>query len=277
VADLWIAALCALFLWWFGTGAILFVDRLPRATRSRGMIVATVLLAAALAAIWATAGDRSLSGALVAFTSAIVIWGWHELSFLTGFITGPRTTPCPPGARGWRRFVYATETLIHHEIAIAATGLGLGLWLWDAGNAVALWTFLVLWGMRLSAKFNIFLGAPNVAEEFLPDHLAYLKTYFARRPGNALFPASIVAGSCLTVWLAAAALAAGPGAFEAPAFALVAMIAALGTLEHWFLLLPVKEAALWRWYMESRDRRREHRAGQAPGRSPLDAPTMLGR
>ena len=43
------------------------------------------------------------------------IWGWHELSFLTGLISGPRTIACPPDASGWRRFIMATSTLVYHE------------------------------------------------------------------------------------------------------------------------------------------------------------------
>ncbi len=271
MADTFAPALYALFLWWFGTGAVLWLDRLPRAARGTTMTLATLAAVAALAAIGATAQSQTTAAALVAFSASIVVWGWHELSFLTGAITGPRRGPCPDGARGWRRFVYASETLIHHEIAIALTGLAMAVWLWDAANPVALWTYGILWGMRISAKLNIFLGAPNVAEEFLPHGLAYLKTYFSCKSMNALFPLSVTAGTVLTVWFGAQAL--DSTGFEADIFALAAMLTALGVLEHWFLVLPVKEAALWRWYMSKRAARRAERAGKALGLSPLRAPT----
>jgi len=271
LADTFAPALYALFLWWFGTGAVLWLDRLPRAARGTTMTLATLAAGAALAAIHATAQVQTTTAALVAFSATIVVWGWHELSFLTGAITGPRRGPCPEGARGWRRFVYASETLIHHEIAIALTGLAMAVWLWDAANPVALWTFGILWGMRISAKLNIFLGAPNVAEEFLPHDLAYLKSYFSCKSMNVLFPLSVTAGTVLTVWFGAQAL--DSTGFEADIFALAAMLTALGVLEHWFLVLPVKEAALWRWYMDKRAARRAERAGKALGLSPLRAPT----
>ena len=35
-------------------------------------------------------------------------------------------------------------------------------------NQVATWTFALLWVMRLSAKFNLFLGVRNRGEEFGP-------------------------------------------------------------------------------------------------------------
>jgi putative photosynthetic complex assembly protein 2 len=264
-------ALYALFLWWFGTGAVLWLDRLPKASQRLTMTIATVALGVALAALHATADTQTLAGALIAFSATIVVWGWHELSFLTGWITGPRRTPCPPDARGWRRFGYAAETLIHHEIAIALTGVALAVWLWDAANPVAMMTYGILWGMRLSAKLNIFIGAPNVAEEFLPDDLAYLKSYFSKRPINPLFPVSVTVGT----FGAVQGLRPEPdgAGFAADVFALAAMLTALGVLEHWFLVLPIKEAALWRWYMNTRARRRANRAGKALDLSPLRAPT----
>jgi putative photosynthetic complex assembly protein 2 len=274
VSEVAVATLYAVFLWWFGTGVALL---LGRASRGRALGGATALALAALWAIGATAGETSLRAAVVGFTGAIVLWGWHEVTFLTGVLTGPRRTPCPLGARGWRRFALAAETLIHHELALAATALGLWLWLGEAANATALWTFLALWVMRFSVKFNIFFGAPNVADEFLPDDLRYLTSYFSPRPMNLLFPVSVTAGTVIAggLLLHAEMVAATP--FEAASLALVGALVALGTLEHWFLVLPVKEAALWRWYIDSRARRRAKRAGTALGLAPLDAPTMLGR
>jgi putative photosynthetic complex assembly protein 2 len=251
------------------------------------MIVATVAAMVALAAMNATQDTRELWAALCAFSSAIILWGWHELSFISGLLTGSRRTPCPRGATGWKRFVYATQTLIHHEVAIAVTGVALAVWLWDAANPVALMTYVILWAMRISAKFNLFFGAPNVAEEFLPDDLDYLKSYFSRRPMNGLFPVSVTAGTLISAWCFMQAASPMPDGFAGEVYALAGMLIALGTLEHWFLVLPYKDAALWRWYLHSRAERRAQtegravhgvgRADKALGMAPLTAPTMLGR
>lgn len=270
-------ALYTLFLWWFGTGAILLIDRWSRSARRLTMVLATLAAIAALVAIDSMKDDRTLTAALCAFTSTIIVWGWHELSFMSGLLTGPRRTPCPAGVTGWRRFVYATQTLIHHELAIALTGAAFAVWLWNAANPVALMTYVILWAMRISAKFNLFLGAPNIAEEFLPDDLGYLTTYFSRRPINALFPVSVTTGTLMSAWFFASAASPLTSGFETEVYALGGMLIALGTLEHWFLVLPIKDAALWRWYLETRARRRAQRAGSALDLSPLDAPTMLGR
>ena len=274
MTAVWGSALYALFLWWFGTGVALL---LGRSARPRAVIGASLIAALSIAAIAATAQDASVLGACVAFTAAVAMWGWHEVTFLTGMITGPRRAACPPGARGWRRFRYAAQTLIHHEIALAANAAALWLWVGEAANPVAFWTFAALWILRLSVKFNIFLGAPNVADEFLPDDLSYFTSYFSTRPMNLLFPLSVTAGTFAAGGLIAHAAMVAEAPFHAAAQALIGVLIALGTLEHWFLVLPFREAALWRWYIDTRARRRAQRADKALRLAPIDAPTVLGR
>jgi putative photosynthetic complex assembly protein 2 len=59
---------------------------------------------------------RRLSG----FLSALAIWGWIELAFLTGIITGPvNQTPLPEGHREWERFIRAWGTVAYHEMLLA--------------------------------------------------------------------------------------------------------------------------------------------------------------
>ncbi|MEO0382355.1 MAG: putative photosynthetic complex assembly protein PuhE, partial [Pseudomonadota bacterium] len=246
----WIAPIgFALFLWWFSTGVILLADRLPRVTPRATFVVTSLFGVAAIVAAWLTRDMATVSGAFIGFTAGLALWGWHEVSFLTGIITGPRRDTCPAGAAGWKRFVYATQTLIHHEVAIALTVVGLAVMLWGTENQAALWTFTILWGMRLSTKFNIFLGVPNITEEFLPTHLEHLKSYFRNRALNMLFPISVTAGTILTVWLGQQALATTPPAQTT--YILLTTLAALGVIEHWFLVLPWRDEELWRWYLKS--------------------------
>ena len=42
------------------------------------------------------------AAAYAGFAAAIVIWGWHEMSFLMGAVAGPNRAECPPDATGWR-------------------------------------------------------------------------------------------------------------------------------------------------------------------------------
>ncbi|MEZ5788814.1 MAG: putative photosynthetic complex assembly protein PuhE [Xanthobacteraceae bacterium] len=261
--------LYAVLLWWCSTGVILYLDALPRRTFRWSMLGATVLLAAAIYGLVATSNDETMAGAYVAFTCAIAIWGFNEISFLMGYVTGPRTDPCLPGSTGWRSVVHAVGAILYHEAAIAISAAVVVAATWDAPNQIGAWTFLILWIMRLSAKLNVFLGVPNLTEEFLPDHLAYMKSFFRKRPMNGLFPLSVTAATILLGLIAqAAATAATPSA--AAGLTLVAALLALAILEHWFLVLPVSIVPLWRW-----DRRAPPASLSARSASPEPAPDRI--
>ncbi|MBX9745319.1 MAG: DUF3623 domain-containing protein, partial [Hyphomonadaceae bacterium] len=179
--------------------------------------------------------------------AAIAVWGWHEMSFLMGFITGPRHLPLPAGTTGWRRFSLATATIIHHELALALTAAALVALTWGQPNQIGTLTFLVLWGLRLSAKFNLFLGAPYRAEEMLPPHLTHLKSYFRDRRMNFLFPLSMAGGVALAFILGISAFAPDATAFTQTGLSLVLALTVLGVIEHVFLFVPPPNALLWGW------------------------------
>ncbi len=264
--------LYALFVWWFSTGAVLYVIGLPRSTAARSMVAATAVLAAALYGIGTSATDASVTGAYIAFTCAILVWGWHEMSFLMGFVTGPRRTEMPKSIEGMSRLMPAIETVIYHEIAIFLTVIALAALTWNAPNQVGLWTFVILWLMRLSAKINVFLGVPNLTEEFLPPHLTYLKTYFGRRPMNLFFPLSVSVSTAVTVLLVAAALHPAISGYATVGMTFLATLMALAVLEHWFLVLPIPAADMWAWGLTSRDAPAQAPSNDAPGsdRQPLE-------
>jgi len=247
-----LAILYALFIWWFSTGLILYLDGLPRRTFSWSMIVMTVIAAGALYGLAAVSNEASLAGAYLSFTFGLLVWAWHELSFLTGHLTGPRRTPCPEAPTFWTRFRYASETVIHHELAIAATAGLMAALTWGGSNQIGLWTFVILWLMRLSAKLNIFLGVANLAEEFLPPHLRYLESYFRRRPLNLLFPVSVTVATVVTVLILERGLSEGVPAGEAAGAVFLGTLLALAVLEHWFLVLPIPATALWQWALSAR-------------------------
>jgi putative photosynthetic complex assembly protein 2 len=251
VADQGLALLTVVLAWWFSTGAILYLGGLHRRTFPWSMILATVALAAAIIALFTSAKAVTTANVYIAFLSALAVWGWIEMSFLFGLITGPRTTPCPPDARGWRRFKLASETVIYHEIMIACAAVSIIALTWDAPNQTGTLAFLTLAAMRLSAKLNIFLGVPNLAHEMLPKRLDYLKSYFRKRRFNAFFPVSVIASLAAAFAIGDAAFGdAAEGAASTGAM-LVFTILALGLLEHFFMILPVQDSALWRWAMPS--------------------------
>lgn len=245
----------ALLAWWFGTGAILYLHRLPTRTHASSGVGLTGLAGLAFVGLILSARSSSVGAAYLAFASALVVWAWHELVFLFGWLTGPRKLPCPEGIREARRFRFATEVVLHHELALAATALLIVGLTWSGPNQVGTWTFAVLWLMRISAKLNVYLGVRNLTEEFIPKHLQYMKSYFrVRRRLNHLMPLSVglaLSGLGWLVWRYH-----GPSVTEAERVGamLVGTLLALAALEHLFLVLPVPDKRLWMWAMRAADR-----------------------
>ncbi|MDP4003806.1 putative photosynthetic complex assembly protein PuhE [Methylobacterium sp. NEAU K] len=244
--------LYAVLVWWFSTGLILLLDHAPRRTHPWSMAGATLLLAAALVAIHVSAGDTTATGAYTAFTAALVVWGWQEMSYYMGFLSGPKPAACAPGLRGLDRFLAALATSLWHEFAIVIGGLAILALVWGSPNTFALWTYGTLVVMNLSARLNLFLGVRNLYAEFLPDHLGYLACYLTKKPMNMLFPVSVSLGTIAAALLGRAASGSDVLAHELIGFTALATLMALATLEHWFLMLPLPSAELWRWSLPAR-------------------------
>ena len=247
--------LAMLAAWWISTGAILVLGERSRAARRAALACVSLVALAALAGTWLLRDVSGLWGAYAGAACALTLWAWHEMSFLFGVITGPNRAACPADAAGWPRFRAAAGTLIHHELALAATVGVLGVMSLGAGNAMCFFTFALLFALRLSSKFNLFFGAPHFTDSFLPGRLAYLQSYFSQKPAGLFFAATTSAIAALAgvlVWGAAGA----ETAFAAASLALLGALAALGAIEHLFLALPLPDAALWRWLLPARDPRR---------------------
>ena len=275
MSEFGLPLLYTLFAWWFSTGVILYLDGLPPRTFPLTLQAATLVLGAALYALVHTRNDTSVAGAYCAFTCALLVWAWQEVAFLLGVVTGPRRSACPPGATGWRRTGFAIQAVLYHELALIVLAIGVVACVGPGENRVGVWTFMALWGMRQSAKLNIFLGVRNIGDNFLPPHLRYMASYFRRAPMNPLFPLSVTlgTGAAVLVWWR---LIEGPvSAFETAGLSLVGTMLALGALEHWLLVLPLPSEALWRWSMKSH--RQSAAAPAAPAVSPAATlPTEAG-
>ena len=242
----------ALFFWWFSTGVIIYLDGLARSTFKWTMAGATGLLVAALGGLVASSDDTSVAGAYLAFSCGLLVWAWQEVAFLLGYVTGPRRIACPKDVTGLRRAGFALQALLHHEMALIVLGLAVTLATWDGDNRTGLWTYMILWVMRQSAKINVFLGVRNLNEQFLPVHLSYLHSYFTRRSMNGFFPVCIVISTLCTVWLWQAALSDGQTAAQQTALTFAAALLSLAVIEHWFLVVPLRFEVLWQWGMRSR-------------------------
>lgn len=249
-ANPWIAALAALFLWWFSTGAILWV---VKGADNRGpeghlwsVLLGLPMLFAGVVLLMNSLGRETVEGVYLAFIAALAIWGWIELAFLSGVITGPNRFACPMGTSEWERFIRAWGTVAYHEILLAVA-LGVMLWVsWGAENMFGFWTFAVLFFARISAKLNLFFGVPKINTEFLPETLGHLPSHFRRAKMNGVFPVSITALTfAVACWIERIYAAATPA--DVAGFALLAALTALALLEHWLMVLPLPDEKLWRW------------------------------
>ena len=191
-----------------------------------------------------------MTAAYEAFFFALMAWGFLEISFYTGYITGPRKHECRAGCGGLGHFGHAVQASLWHEVLIILTGGVVAYLTWESPNQVGLWTFLVLAWMHESARLNVFFGVRNLSEEFLPAHLAYLKSFFRLAPMNLFFPVSITVSMVVATLLFAAA--ASGSAFARAGDMLVGTMMALAIAEHWFLVVPLPAAKLWHWGLASR-------------------------
>jgi putative photosynthetic complex assembly protein 2 len=244
--------LFTLALWWLSTGLILYLDGLHPRTFRASMGVVTVLALSALALTGHAADLTGPSAAYLGFACALTLWGWMELSFLTGWITGPVRQAAPPGCAGSAHFVRAIQVVLHHELAIATGALLLWVLTHDTADPVALHAYLLLWVMRISAKLNLHFGVRNLGDALLPPHLHYLRSYFRQRRMNALWPFSMIGCLLLTAHLVDGAARAPAGSAEQVSAALLATLAGLAGLEHLFMMLPVPLDGLWKWGTRSR-------------------------
>jgi len=246
----WLAALVALFVWWSSTGAILVAvrraDNAGEGGHLRTALLALPVLGLGLAGAAASAAPATVANSYTAFFSALAVWGWIELAFLTGTLTGPNRTRCPPGAAGPERFLRAVGTIAWHECALIAALLALAWASRGAEHALAFWTFAVLFFARVSAKLNLFLGVPRINLHFLPRPLAHLPSHFRIARMNWLFPVSVSLLS-FAAWCFLALTAGAPTEAAAVGFALLAALTLLALAEHWFMVLPLPDERLWRW------------------------------
>jgi len=260
LSDPWIAAVFALFIWWFSTGAILmavrYADRRgPRAGHLATLFALPMLVVGIAGILHESApvvvdGEivQSVNAIYISFLSALAIWGWIEMAFLTGTVAGPNRHKCPEHLPEWERFIRAWGTIAYHEIALVAALIGLWFFARESHNIFAFWTFAVLFFARISAKLNLFLGVPKINTEFLPSALAHLPSHFRLGPMNWLFPLSITALSfAVACWLER--IYSATSTADVIGFALLSAFTALALLEHWFMVLPLPDEKLWRWML----------------------------
>ncbi|MEM9708927.1 MAG: putative photosynthetic complex assembly protein PuhE [Pseudomonadota bacterium] len=274
IANPWIAGLFAVFLWWFSTGAILWVVRRADNQTPDGHVMTAILampvLFAGVIGLLASLPDPSAGGSWIGFVAAIAIWGWIELVFLSGLVLGPNRRPCPANVTPSERFWKAWGAVAYHELLLVSALAGIAILSQGAANDLALWTFAVLFVARIFAKLNIFFGVPRINTELLSEPLSHLPSYFRIGPSSRIYPVTLALLACATgAWLV---LLAETGDV---AFAFLAAITALALIEHALMVLPLPEERLWQWMIPAKIRTTPSIARVAAPKLPAEEPHGL--
>lgn len=240
-------------LWFVSTGLVAMINHRLRASFGSALTIACGCALLGLALVALTSHSTAIWATYASFLGGLLIWSWHEISFLTGAVAGSHRDPCPTDASGWQRFSLATMALIHHEVALAMTaGLLLSLAAVTA-NPTGAYAFALLLIFRLSSKLNIYRGVPNMSDELLPAHLAYLKSYFGPKALHPLLLLTIAAIVALAGWFALRAMSASSDGAAVSA-SLLCCLCLLAALEHLFLAIPFRDSALWSWALRTKDK-----------------------
>lgn len=252
MTSAWSATVLALFAWWFFTGAILLIvrraDAGDKVAHGRNVFLTVPFFALGFAGLWISAQELTVANAYVSFVSVLLIWGWIELAFLSGIITGPELRPCPAGLTGYARFARAWDTMSRHELLLAGALLAVVMLTSHAENTVGLWAYVILFTARISAKLNLFFGVPRINTEFVPVPLQHLKSYFRQGSITFAFPIGVTFLSVTAACFAERLISAQTPA-NTVGFALLTALAALAAIEHWFMVIPLPDAKLWRWML----------------------------
>jgi putative photosynthetic complex assembly protein 2 len=256
------AAMFAMFSWWLGTGAILWLVRLPTATFRWSMFGLSFLLGLSLWTAAISMRSHTVINAYIGFVSVIAMWSWHEMAFLTGWLTGPRRVVLDLGLTMRQRFIQSLQVLLHHEMALILNfGLLVALQQGQP-NHMALCTFALLWCMRLSAKLNLFFGVPFVGEQYLPVHLRYIGSYFKQAPVTWCFYLTMGV-SCVTwgwmVWEVQSGLV-----LVNAAWVLLCSLLGLAIIEHLLMVFAMPLQNLWSWAMKRSPYRLESPSPELP-------------
>ena len=256
------ACVFAVFCWWLGTGAILWLVRLPVSTFRWSMFFLSFLLGLSLWTSAISMRSHSVLNAYIGFVSVIAMWSWHEMAFLTGWLTGPRRVVLGTGLNLRQRFVQSAQVLLHHELALLFNFGLLVAMQQGYPNHMALCTFALLWCMRLSAKLNLFFGVPFVGEQYLPLHLRYIGSYFKQAPITWCFYLTMGV-SCVTwgwmVWEVQSGLV-----LVNAAWVLLSSLLGLAIIEHLLMVFALPLQRLWGWAMVRSPYRRESSAAELP-------------
>jgi putative photosynthetic complex assembly protein 2 len=239
------------FFWWAATGVIFALER-GEATRTVGLILASLL---AVWGAWLLYVERAVetpSGVRRGFLGAAFLWTWVQVLFYGGWLVGPSAlaVPVPAEAPSFSLAVRAVIAMLWYQLAmLLVLGISAAL-VANRPNRIGWWALLTFWLSHQAASINIFLGVENPGRGFFPDGVTFLESYFGPSRNSWWLPLSVAMMLVFTLRVGLHAVRdATP--MRRQAMMLLTVLGALGVLELGVLGTPVN-LALWDWFLALR-------------------------
>ena len=127
----------AAFIWWFSTGAVLLLVGCAQALRLVTGRDRRIPGGGSLCGLAFSAGDTSVVGAYVAFTSTILLWGCAGDRVSVGLGHGSAAASAArPASRVRDASARRCAAILYHELALLACGAAIVALTWGAANQV---------------------------------------------------------------------------------------------------------------------------------------------
>jgi putative photosynthetic complex assembly protein 2 len=237
------SVLIVIATWWLGTGMVLYLQQRLKHTGAALITTLCLLSMTSLAVLKYSSLQLESWHSYAGFIAAVVLWGCLELSYFTGLIGGVHKLHCPKNCNTAMRFRLALGASIWHELSVLAVALIVLELCRHGSNPSGMYTFMVLWLMRWSAKLNLFWGVPNFNTDWFPAHMNHLHSYMKSSRVSLFFPLSVLAASAVAINLMIHTVSAPPA--QSLSTALPCVLLVLAILEHLFMALPISDSALW--------------------------------
>ena len=109
---------------------------------------------------------------------------------------------------------------------------------------------LTLITAAVSVPLNLFFGVPHVGEQYLPDHFAYLGSYFRRAPVTGFFFLTMGLSAGTWIWLVAEAQRSATEL--STGWVLLASLLGLAIVEHVLMVFALPLQRLWGWALQAK-------------------------
>jgi len=248
-----ISIIFVLFLWWSLTGVILFIAKQGDFVGGKYHLISSIFSFPIFIGAWFyyvnSLNASNLLDIFIAFFASLIIWGWCELTFLTGIVTGFTGVNIERHQSEKQRFLNGLKSIIFNEVLLLLCLTIMAFLTVGKANNIGLYAFFILYVARISAKLNLFFGVPYINLEFLTNRLRHLEVFCRVAPIGTFFFVSFLVLSGLFGSLAVIVYSSGNTPTIQLGYFMLSTLAALAIVEHLFMAIPFRDAKLWNWML----------------------------